>query len=696
MVLGSVVPSLRPAAGGGERELFRYLPTHHARPLDRKTAETQKQTTFWFWNSTMTTNFGDHAYASLTSPDGKRRKTSLTMLEELDLATVSYHNSQESCEQVAHKPNEMQAAAIAAAANGDNLFLTGRAGTGKSWTIEQIVNYFTAKNLDIHVMAPTGIAAIAIDGETINSWGKFCLGEYCKYTSASIIFCDASSIYAMLNELCIDKDFQKMMDESIRYKIRKANALLIDEISMVNGQLFDVLECMIAIIRDYDGVKEKLKPIQDQTEDNNVIMSDLMLKMRWDNTNGLGFIPPWGGLQIIVVGDFFQLPPVASGNGEPLYSSAVHTPELDLKVGRQGCYAFESRAWKNSNMKTIELVEVRRQSDEALYNFLNDMRVGLPNFVSKHKDVIHALQNPLPQRDGGIIPTEVHPKNAVVDEKNKRELDKLPGDCIDFPSTDKVQLAYEFIAKFLDKHGCSNFSDLSYENLVSSLKRRERIQLENEMKSFKRHADETFFKCNDSRVAQMIELKKDSQVMLLWNLDISHKLANGSRGIIKEFVDIEEYAELIQRESKRREDKMQSSASSQEEKKDDNLDAKPDKLLNVMSSCDKETAIALVEFVSNLGEFRLKLELSEMEEILQSDITDLPFVHFLCGAKRLIRPQAFEKEYKKLGTATRWQIPLTLAWAVTIHKSQGMTIDYLSVGKCFEASTNRNWLDISA
>ena len=285
----------------------------------------------------------------------------------------------------------------------------------------------------------------------------------------------------------------------------------------------------------------------------------------------------------------------------------------------------------------------------------------------------------------------------MVDEKNKRELDRLPGDCIDFPSTDKVKLDYEFIAKFLDKHGCSNFSDLSYENLVSSLKRRERIQLENEMKSFKRHADETFFKCKDSRVAQMIELKTDAQVMLLWNLDISHKLANGSRGIIKEFVDIEEYAELIQGETERREDKMKNSTTSpQEEKKDDNLDAKPDELLNVMSSCEKETAIALIEFVSNLTEIGLRLELSAMEEILQSDITDLPFVHFLCGAKRLIRPQAFKKEYKKLGTATRWQIPLTLAWAVTIHKSQGMTIDYLSVGKCFEASTNRNWLDISA
>lgn len=465
-------------------------------------------------------------------------------------------------------------------------------------------------------------------------------------------------------------------------KIRKAHALLIDEISMLNGQLFDVLECMIAIIRHYDSVKEKLKQIQDQTENRNVIMSDLMLKLRWDDTNGLGFIPPWGGLQIIVVGDFFQLPPVASGNGEPLYSSAVHTPELDLKVGRQGCYAFESRAWKNSNMKAIELVEVRRQSDEALYNFLSDMRVGLPNFASKHQDVIHTLQNPFPLRDDGIIPTEVHPKNAVVDERNKQELERLPGDCMDFHSTDKVAFAYKFLSKFLDKHGCSNLSHLSYENLLSSLKRRERIQLENEMKSFKRHAEETFFACNASRVAQTIELKKGAQVMLLWNLDVMHKLANGSRGMVKEFVDIEEYAELIQKEAKRREGKMQAgSTTCQEEKKDDNLDAKCDELLNVMSSCDKETAATIIDFVSHLDMTRLKIELREMEEILQSNITDLPFVHFSCGAKRLIRPQAFEKEYKKLGIATRWQIPLTLAWAVTCHKSQGMTIDYLSVGK---------------
>lgn len=134
----------------------------------------------------MTTNFGDHAYASLTSPNGKRRKTSLKMIEELDLAPVAYHNSQESCEQVAFKPNEMQAGAIATAANGDNLFLTGRAGTGKSWTIKQIVNHFIVKNEVIHVTAPTGIAAIEIGGVTINSWGNFALGKYCKCISAVI------------------------------------------------------------------------------------------------------------------------------------------------------------------------------------------------------------------------------------------------------------------------------------------------------------------------------------------------------------------------------------------------------------------------------------------------------------------------------------------------------------------------------
>lgn len=234
-----------------------------------------------------------------------------------------------------------------------------------------------------------------------------------------------------------------MWEESTTKMIQGANALLIDEISMLDGHLFDVLECMVTIIRCYDKVKDHYGPSPH--------VSDKMLRERW-TSDKLGGIEPWGGLQLIVVGDFFQLPPVPAGQDQLL---SMSPNEPDLKIGRQGCYAFESYAWMNSGFETVELVQVHRQAEnDGLYDFLNDIREGRINeLASKHRAVLQSIQYPLAKRADGIIPTELHSKNVVVDMRNREELNRINCKPFNFDSLDEVALDFKhYIRHFLSSH----------------------------------------------------------------------------------------------------------------------------------------------------------------------------------------------------------------------------------------------------
>jgi len=677
--------------------------------------------------------------------------------------------------------DETQSLAIQCAMNGENIFLTGKAGTGKSWTSRQIRSRLINKRL--WVVAPTGVAAINVDGMTVHAWGGFGIGSHYS-------------------------NFDKMMSKETRKKIVHTDVLLFDEISMCDGHFFDVLECMVSIIRCYDTVKDRIKVIKSQAPlinenmggtpragNNESIMSSYMLQMRWEDpcSGGLGDLSPWGGMQIITVGDFFQLPPVPNkpkgcdrgyDRQYLLENDELYEIEYNNQVGVLGTYAFQSRSWSQSNFRTIELTNIHRQkdNDDGLLKLLNAMREGEKPLSALHSAAIDAIKAPIRILPAGMIPTQLHSKNVDVDEINRSELDKLPDVEVKYKSNDKVLFDQYYKDKLVKKYSVeaiayipqiwasvepisypttyyekktelqkaesmkevlynekrymeistvdtqidtlkSEISDqealtmknneLSLDNVTSWLAESgikdesspqyyyDRLidfdkQLRSDHATLIHHANERFFSTGECRVGEHFILKTKSQVMLLYNLDLPNKLANGSRGVVEGYVSIEEYRDLIIFIMKRKEN---ASNAHVEKRKDvsnttvdkgetDAGDAASGSIMHDTSASPKgreesqtETQKDVYSFITTLDKAivvelvnrlismeYISDELTKIERAIAANISKLPVVQFLVGQIRIIVPELFKKEFRGCGEAQRWQIPLSLAWAISIHK----------------------------
>jgi ATP-dependent DNA helicase PIF1 len=238
-----------------------------------------------------------------------------------------------------------QQAVFDAVLSGKNVFFTGNAGTGKSFVLRKIVEGLKAQfgSKAVNVTAPTGTAACNIGGMTIHSFAGIGIGREDKHELADRI-------------------------KSNRYKRqvwRDCGALVIDEISMLDGDLFDKL----------NHIAKEVKNCR----------------------------RPFGGIRLVVCGDFLQLPPIGVGSG------GVH-------------FAFESEGWAEALDESFILTIPFRQSDPELLRILNEVRNGTVTqpTVERLRSTQH---NNL--EESGMVPTTLHSHNREVDSINMKELQKL-------------------------------------------------------------------------------------------------------------------------------------------------------------------------------------------------------------------------------------------------------------------------------
>ena len=225
-----------------------------------------------------------------------------------------------------------------------NVFITGKAGTGKS-TLLNTFREMTEKK--IVVLAPTGVAAINVRGQTIHSFFKF---------KPSVTF----------------ESVRRLYEDSKKNIYKKIKTIVIDEISMVRA---DLLDCVDKFLRLNGNAPDK----------------------------------PFGGIQMIFIGDLFQLPPVVTSQEKALFQTHYQSP-----------YFFSARFFETFEMEFIELEKIYRQRDQHFIALLNSIR----NKSTTDEDIAH-LNGRVGDEDPNDTSVYLTPKNIDADRINTEKLDQL-------------------------------------------------------------------------------------------------------------------------------------------------------------------------------------------------------------------------------------------------------------------------------
>ena len=417
-----------------------------------------------------------------------------------------------------------QSSALDILKTGQNVFLTGSAGSGKTYTLNQYIDYLRARRVPVAVTASTGIAATHMNGTTIHSWSGI----------------------GIKDELS-DRDLTNLSRKQfLADRLKDTAVLVIDEISMLHAKQINLVSQVLKHVRKNDKA--------------------------------------FGGIQVVVAGDFFQLPPIGS-KGE----------------SNREKFAFMSEAWLDAKFHICYLSEQHRQVSDAanggldLDDILNQIRRQEVTFES-----IAALEATFDQ-NVDIKRTRLYTHNLNVNKINDKELAALDGEMMRFEATSTGD-----------------------SKLVETLKKTVRTQDD-------------------------LTLKVGSKVMFIKN-NTELGVSNGTMGELIGFAAVKIDDSKDGNDALIEDDDIDSSADSDEDVADakDNTKAKK-------SAAKKD---------------------KDKPKTKKPTTQKMPVVRLNSGREVIAEPEEWiiEDETGEV-LASYEQVPLCLAWAITIHKSQGMTLD---------------------
>jgi ATP-dependent DNA helicase PIF1 len=331
---------------------------------------------------------------------------------------------------------------------GENLFITGAGGTGKTKLIRHLIMDANDRNKKIQVCALTGCASVLLNcnARTIHAWSGIRLAK--------------GSQEQIVESVIKNKMAQKSW--------KKIQVLIIDEISMMSKKIFEILDTIGKVIRRNNE--------------------------------------PFGGIQVVFTGDFFQLPPVGT-YGEP----------------DTAAFCFESPLWYRTFSPTnhIELVTIFRQNDPAYIDILSQIRKGTINEGS-----IEILKKYVKRqyKEGTQQPTKLFPIRAKAEYVNSTMFDKLNEDEYQYESTVKTD--------------CLTYLDTGKAIPVDILQKCARM-------TQKEREYEIEYLQNNIPCEKVMKLKKGSSVLCIANLDLENGVCNGSQGVVIDIIEKTKEPDII-------------------------------------------------------------------------------------------------------------------------------------------------------